>query len=367
MRILYVTTVSSTINAFLVPHIIGLLDMGHIVECAASNNTEFNPELEERGVKFYDIPFDRSIFSVGNVGAFKEIRKLIKKEKYDIVHIHTPIASAITRLACIGLEVKVIYTAHGFHFYKGAPKKNWLLFYPVEKILSYFTDILICINKEDYLLSLSKFNKPKIVYIPGVGVDTQKFKPVNSDIKVQLRTKYGFRKDDFIIISVGELNNNKNHILTLESMKSLTSKYDNIKYLLIGDGFRRKEYEQFVEDEKMESFIKILGRRKDIPNLLQISDVLVSVSYREGLPVNVLEAKATGLTVVATDIRGNRDLVEQGKTGILINNQINKLSNAILNLYNDKELLISIGQNNIQDSRKYDLNEIMRMIMDVFD
>ena len=233
--------------------------------------------------------------------------------------------------------------------------------------MSYFTDILICINKEDYLLSLSKFNKPKIVYIPGVGVDTQKFKPVNSDIKVQLRTKYGFRKDDFIIISVGELNNNKNHILTLESMKSLTSKYDNIKYLLIGDGFRRNEYEQFVEDEKMESFIKILGRRKDIPNLLQISDVLVSVSYREGLPVNVLEAKATGLTVVATDIRGNRDLVEQGKTGILINNQINELSNAILNLYNDKELLISIGQNNIQDSRKYDLNEIKRMIMDVFD
>ncbi|WP_342580950.1 glycosyltransferase [Ureibacillus sp. FSL W7-1570] len=180
MRILYVTTISNTVNAFLVPHIKLLMEKGHQVDVAFNIVKEPSTELKKLGCKIYNIEFQRSPLSKKNVFAYKKLKNLIKKQKYDLVHTHTPVASACVRLACRNLKnVKVMYTAHGFHFYKGASLKNWMFFYPIEKWLSNYTDCLITINSEDYYVARNKMRACSTKLVSGVGIDLEKFKPLN--------------------------------------------------------------------------------------------------------------------------------------------------------------------------------------------
>src|SRR5699024_8835548 len=179
MKILYITTISNTVNAFLIPHIEMLIKEGHSVDIACQITKEIDPRLIELGCKVFNIPFKRKPLSMKNYKDFKEIKKILNNGDYDLIHTHTPVASTVSRLVAKSFpDIRVFYTAHGFHFFKGAPLKNWMIFYPIEKFLSKFTDTLITINQEDYEIAKKKFYKNKVFYIPELGIDFKKYKSV---------------------------------------------------------------------------------------------------------------------------------------------------------------------------------------------
>ena len=223
----------------------------------------------------------------------------------------------LTRLAARRARQKdhtrVIYTAHGFHFYKGSPMINWIIYYPIEKWLSKYTDYLITINKEDYDIAKNKFKKAKqIELINGIGVYEKKLNfEMTEKERIEFRRIWGLEKDDFVLIQIGELNKNKNQIMTIEAMKIAIKENPNIKLLLAGTGPLKELYEKKIKEYELEKNILLLGFRNDVPKLLKIVDCLISTSKREGLPVNVIEAQISGVPVIATNCRGNRDLTLQ--------------------------------------------------------
>lgn len=251
--------------------------------------------------------------------------------------------SVVARLAARHARkngTRVIYTAHGFHFFKGAPLINWLLFYPVEKYLAKYTDTLITINKEDYELAKSKFSgKCKdIEYVPGVGIDTKKFDVSMSEKeKLELRKKIGLKKNDFVLICVARLDKNKNQGFLINAMKKIVNKNKNIHLLLVGPDELNGKYKKKVKKYKLENNIHFLGRREDVPQLLVISNVVVSSSLREGLPVNIMEALASNIPVVALNCRGMSDLITNNENGYIVNNP-KKFIDKVLKIKNKNTL-----------------------------
>ena len=359
-KVLFSATVDAHILAFHIPFLKYFKEQGYEVH-VATNGTEEIPYCDKKII----IPFERSPFKINNLKAIKELRKVIQKEHYDIIHTHTPMGSVVTRLAAKKARrngTRVIYTAHGFHFFKGAPLLNWCLFYPVEKYLSKYTDTLILINQEDYQRAKKKFKKCKdIKYVPGVGIDEEKFDfQMSEKEKLELRKSLGLKKDDFVLIYPAELNKNKNQILLIEAMEQLVKKYPNIKLLLPGKDSYHGYYQKIVAEKNLCDHIFFLGFRKDIPELLKISDLAVASSLREGLPVNIMEAMHVGLPVIATNCRGQRDLVEDGLSGYIISYDSSFFVSKILELYQNREKYDEFSRNGLEKSQEYRLSDILR-------
>ena len=359
-KVLFSATVDAHILAFHIPFLKYFKEQGYEVH-VATNGTEEIPYCDKKII----IPFERSPFKINNLKAIKELRKVIQKEHYDIIHTHTPMGSVVTRLAAKKARrngTRVIYTAHGFHFFKGAPLLNWCLFYPVEKYLSKYTDTLILINQEDYQRAKKKFKKCKdIKYVPGVGIDEEKFDfQMSEKEKLELRKSLGLKKDDFVLIYPAELNKNKNQILLIEAMEQLVKKYPNIKLLLPGKDSYHGYYQKIVAEKNLCDHIFFLGFRKDIPELLKISDLAVASSLREGLPVNIMEAMHVGLPVIATNCRGQRDLVEDGLSGYIISYDSSFFVSKILELYQNREKYDEFSRNGLEKSQEYMLSDILR-------
>lgn len=318
MRILYTTTIGLT-TIFFKSFIKQLIDDGNIVDIATNEDTyQVDSCYKEWGCKIYPISWNRSPFSTGNLKAVKELKGIIQAGNYDIVHCHTPIAAACTRFACKEFRkqgLKVIYTAHGFHFYKGSPLKNWILFYPMEKICSIWTDTLITINKEDYALAQRKMKAKRIEYIPGVGIDTEKFKNTVVD-KAQKRKEIDVPEDAFLILSVGELNKNKNHQIIVRAIAEVGNK--NIHYAIAGKGDQKKALENLAMKLGITEQFHLLGYRDDVAELYKTADVYALPSIREGLNVSVMEALAAGLPCIVGKIRGNVDMVQDGENGYYV-------------------------------------------------
>ena len=309
MRILYVTTIGATMG-FFKSLINELIAEGHIVDIACNEMESAVPNCyREWGCTIHQINCSRSPLKADNVKAISELSRIVKDNNYDIVHCHTPIASMCTRLACRKIRklgLKVIYTAHGFHFYKGAPLKNWLLYYPVEKICSYFTDTLITINKEDYDLAKRTMKSKKIEYVPGVGIDVDRFRNVVVDRKAK-RQELEIPEDTFLLISVGELNENKNHEVVVKAVGELKDK--NIHYAIAGAGHLKEHLLKVAEGVGVQERIHLLGFRSDVNELYKVADLCCFPSKREGLPVALMEAIASGISCLASQIRGNVDLI----------------------------------------------------------
>jgi len=348
VKILYVTTISNTINAFLVPHIKFLIDKGHAVEIACRISQEFTHELVELGLFHHEISFNRRPLSRDNLRAYNSIKRLIKRNHYDVIHVHTPIASFLTRLATKRLKTtKIIYTAHGFHFYKGASLLNWLLYYPIEKYLSKFTDVLITINQEDYARALKKFHSRKIVHIPGVGIKIKKFNiTIDKDKK---RNELAIPKEAFLILSVGELNKNKNHETVLRSLSEI--KDNSIHYAICGVGPLEYKLNKLAERKGLKNRFHLLGHRTDVNEIYKISDLFVMPSKREGLPVAMIEALLSNIPSIGSDIRGIRDLALKTSTLSTFSNS-NELVELIENhlfskkvfLLDNKDLVTDLNQ-----------------------
>lgn len=365
MKVLYVTTVSRTINAFLIPHIEMLLEKGYEVHCACSIDKPVNKELQEKGVKIFEVPFSRNPLGIGNIKAYNKLRELQRIHSYDIVHVHTPIAAIYGRLLKLSFpSLKTIYTAHGYHFLKGGSKLGWLLYYPIEKIMAKFTDVIININKEDYEITKEKLKPKKAYLLNGVGLDLSKYKKLGEKEISEKRNELGLSKEDFVVLMIAELNKNKNHIQLINAMEILKEKYPNIKAICIGDGDMMNSLNEYVNVNSLQNNIFMLGYREDVNNLINISNIGILMSYREGLPRNIMEFMACGRKVIATDIRGCRDIVCNDSVGQLVDvGDYEATAKAIEKYYllGDKDFEVS------DEIRKYDVENVNYELLKVYD
>ena len=336
-KALYVATVDIHIKSFHLPYLKLLHDNGYEVHVATNGDEKF-PFCDVK----HQICIERSPFKLSNIKAIKQLKKIIETEKFDIVHCHTPMGAVVTRLAAKEARSKngtrVIYTAHGFHFYNGAPILNWFIFYPIEKYLAKYTDTLITINEEDFELAKNKFSRrcKDIQYIPGVGIDVKKFNiDISENEKKQLKKSLGIKQNDFILTCVARLDKNKNQKFLINVMEKIYKKSTDISLLLVGNDEMKGYYQKIVNNKKLNSKIYFLGRREDIPKILSITDVVVSASKREGLPVNIIEAFASNKKVVALNCRGMSDLIINNDNGYICNNEM-EFINSIYNIKNNK-------------------------------
>ena len=319
----------------------------------------------------YNVPFSRSPFKLSNICAYRQMKQIIEKEKYDIIHCHTPVAGVVTRLAARKARkkcTKVIYTAHGFHFYEGAPLKNWLLYYPAEKLMARYTDCLITINSEDYEIAKRKFRANRIYKVNGVGVDMDKFSPVNASEKADLRERYGYNDDDFILIYAAEFNPDKNHRFVIEAMPQLSSVVPAIKVLFCGIGKLQNDMIALSQKLGVQNHIDFLGFRDDMPELYRLSDVLVSPSVREGLGINVIEGAASGLPLVLVENRGHNEIIEDGINGILIRaNDVTGFIKAIVGLHSNHDYRHEMGSCSIKSVEKYSIVSAVPMVTEIYE
>ncbi len=367
MKILYITTISSTMT-FFTEHIRALVSEGHTVELACNCNIRPVPEFyKDFNITVHNIPFSRSPLSKSNLTAYKQLKKLIKDGKYDIIHTHTPNASLISRMCCRNLRkrgLKVIYTAHGFHFYKGAPLKNWLLFYPAEWLCSFWTDTLITINDEDFNLAKNKLHAKRVYLIPGVGLDFARLK-VDGFSKNDYRKKLGISPDDIMLLSAGELNNNKNHALVIKSIAEL--KNPKIHYFIAGIGSNRDAYIGLAEQLQISEQIHLLGYRNDIAELNLCTDIFLFPSIREGLGMSAIEALYCQTPVCGMNTRGINEYVIDGETGYKFENNIQSCSQAINKMINtDSADLLKIKENCSRIAKKYDVKNVNEILASIY-
>lgn len=366
-KVLFVATVVKThIMVFHLPYLELFKNNGFETHVCSRNDYENKDDCNIPYCdKYYDLPFERSPFKLENLKAYKELKKLIDDNNYDIIHCHTPMGGVLARIAGRKSRkkgTKIIYTAHGFHFFKGAPVINWLLYYPIERWLARYTDVLITINKEDFSRA-KNFKAHRLLYIPGVGVSTKKFCQVNIVIK-EKRKQIGIIEDSFVILSVGELNKNKNHEVIIKAIAKLKNK--NIQYVLCGLGPLNSYLMELAEKLGITEQVKFLGFRNDISEIYKAADLFAFPSYREGLSLSLMEAMVSGLPVVCSDIRGNTDLIENGKGGYLVKpDNIHGWVTAIERIINgDKLDMSNINSQNIKD---YDLASVIEKMKNIYD
>lgn len=375
-KALIVTTVASTIDQFCMNDISILLqdyDIQVAANFTAGNNTseerikEFKAELGAKNIIINEMDFNRNPVCIDNLIAYKKLKRLIEKNSFNLIHCHTPIAAMLTRLAAKrmrGKETKLIYTAHGFHFYKGAPLKNWLIYYPVERLLAKYTDVLITINKEDFERARTSFKARRVEYIPGVGIDIDKFNriEINKDLK---RNELGLPKDVFTLLSVGELNKNKNHEIVIRALADI--KNIDIHYVICGKGVFEEKLKNLSKELGVEMRVHFLGFRKDILEIYKAVDLFVFPSYREGLSVALMEAMANGLPIVCSKIRGNSDLIEDAIGGYLLEaNDIQGFSRAIERLISNNDLRNDFVRNNLERIREYSVENVLKQIKEIY-
>lgn len=361
-KILFVATIDEHIRHFHLPFLKWFKENGYEVH-VASNGMEQLPNVDCK----FNLPFERSPFKANNFLAYKKLKSLLNLHNYKLIHCHTPMGGVVTRLAANKSRkngTRVIYTAHGFHFYKGAPLKNWALYYPIEYLLSGATDTLVTINKEDYSKARQTFKTKDIKYIPGVGVDLEKF--IKDCVKKEAkRTELGIAQDSFCVLSVGELNENKNHEVIIKAIAKLNN--PQISYIICGVGESEDKLKKLIKSLNLESQIKLVGYRKDIVEICKISDVFAFPSLREGLPLSLMEAMASGLPTICSRIRGNVDLVNENKGGFLVEpRDIDGYAEAIKELYNSPILRKNFSQYNLEYIKAFSFNEVLEDMTNLY-
>lgn len=374
-KAIIVASVASMIQQFNMHNIQLLLDNGYEVDvvCNYKNGNTISADkveelievLNSKGVKTIHMPIPRNLKNVHDiVYSVRQLSSLIKHNNYKLLHCHSPIGGVISRISAMKYRkrgLRVIYTAHGFHFYKGAPIMNWVLFFPIEYFFSWFTDVLITINNEDYNFAQKYMHSKKVVYIPGIGIDTEKFSIQNFNRR-RKREILGIQNDEYILLSVGELNENKNHETVIRAIALLNN--DKIHYFIAGKGDKCKYLNELANNLGVK--LHLLGYRTDINELLNCSDVYLFPSLREGLSVALMEAMASGLPCVVSEIRGNVDLIDNNHGGYLCNpKKIEDFCKALKYIINDKQIRRKFGQYNLDKIKRFDkkivLNEMKKI------
>lgn len=377
-KCLMLSTVASTISVFNMNNIKILQDMDYEAYAIAnfennSNVTDdiiesYKNEFEKNNVKWKHVALPRSIFDVKNiVKSYINIKNDIEMNKYELIHCHSPIGSVIARFAARRSRkkygTKVIYTAHGFHFFKGAPFINWMVFFPLEWLCSFFTDVLITINKEDYSFAKKHMRAKKIEYIPGVGIDTEKIESIAVN-REEKRKELGIDGNRFVVLSVGELNDNKNHETIIKAIAKLDR--SDISYIICGRGEKEEYLKNLARELGVD--LRLLGFRNDITEICKCSDIFAFPSKREGLGLAALEAMASGLPVVGSHIHGIADYLFDDRTGFGCRpTDADVFSKNILNLIENENLRKNIGRNNIEEVLKFDIKNVSQLMKKIYD
>lgn len=358
-KVLIATTVSGFVPQFEMNNVRILQSMGYEVHYASNFKNiiygKDNHRLDGTEIVRHQIDFVRSPFAVrSNIKAYRQLKALFLREDFQLLHCHTPVAGVLARLAAAPYRkkgLKSIYTAHGFHFYKGAPLYHWLLFYPVERLLARVTDVIITINQEDFKCAtcFCRRIKNKVEHIPGVGVAVGKNKKTSDSEETaeEIKNRFGVSTEDILLVSAGELNTNKNQEVILRAISKCNKR---ICCILLGEGSNREYLEGLIKDMNLENKVFMPGYQDNVQNFLRAADVFILASRREGLPCSIMEAMVAGLPVIASDTRGNRELIVQGRGGYLfrsdswkelldILNNLNKGDFAALGQYNKKSIL----------------------------
>lgn len=383
-KALLVTTVSGFVPQFEMSNVNILQEMGYEIHYAANYNMPSygndNKRLEEVGIIQHQVDFTRSPFKIHNIKVYKQLKSLMETEHFSLVHCHTPMGGVMARLAARHTKTSpVVYTAHGFHFYKGSSLINWLFYYPIEKFLSRYTDQQICINREDYELAKKKFHAKNVAYIPGVGININKI-IFNID-KREKKNELGIPQDKIILLSSGELIKRKNHETVIRAIAELKNKYSDdfstrCHYIICGHGKLDKYLRHLSIKLNVSNCISFLGYREDMMDLLQITDVYLFPSYQEGLPMALLEAMAYGIPVICSDIRGNCDLMESRANqvvdfcngGIMVKkvDDVSAYSKAINLLLSDYTKMKKMGEWNRNRAKVFGVEQVVESMRKIY-
>lgn len=362
MRALITAKVDSHIYNFHLELINALSSRGYEVDVASFGDQQFDNVKNK-----FNIDFGKNPFTLKNLKNFSKMRKIIRDNNYEVVHANTAVAGVITRLACWGFKQKpqVIYMAHGFHFLKKGSIKNWIVYYPIEKICSKLTDDLILINSEDYNLARIKMKAKRIHLINGVGVKDIFYEtPICPEL---VFPKYNLDKRKKYLTYVAELNDNKNQMFLLSCVPDIVALDNNIHFLMIGDGQNFLKMSEYIKKNNLKDFVTLMGHQENIFELLSISTCALSTSFREGLAVNLMESMAMGLPIVATKTRGVSDLVIDNVNGHLVNLDRTEFVDAVVDVLSNEDKAIKFGQEGKSLSQQYRKDIVVKNIVDIYE
>ena len=365
-KILVVTTTDNMMWQFLIPHIKHMQELGNTVEGVCAKTGFWFDELKEKyGFTMHEIDFARNPLKPKNIKAYKKLRALQEENKYDLIYCQQPVGGLMGRLLGKKYKLPVIYTAHGFHFYKGCSIVNKLVYKTVEKWLSKYTDALITINSEDYENAL-KMKAKKVYKINGIGIDLNKLQTSKFD-KSEFRKELGLINNDKVVLTVSEINENKNYITMLKTMKELIKKDKSYKFVSCGIGVWEEKIKEYAKELGIENNCIFLGYRKDIGKIMQVCDLFFHASYREGLTLSVMEAMNFGLPCVVSNVRGNRDLIVNNEGGF-ISEPEDYLSFArqIETIFNNSELYNKFGKFNQEKSKEYTIDYVKQQLEEIY-
>lgn len=370
MKLLYILNITNRINSFSMSSLLAAKALGidfHIAGYWSYSNEDERKKDEERfGIHIYQVDFHRNPFHPGNLRAYQQLSRIARRESFDAIHCNTPIGGLVGRIISQQRKVKeVIYQAHGFHFYKGAPILNWLLYYPVEKWMAHYTDDLICINQEDYAFAKHNLHlrrAGRVHYIPGIGIDTKKYEAAQIDRDAK-RRELRLPSNLPLVLSVGELNYNKNHATVIRAL----TKLPQVHYAIAGRGPLQQELAAIAERLGVSDRVHFLGFRSDLDEIYPIADVFCLPSRREGLSTAIMEAMATGLPCIVSRIRGNVDLIEEGVGGFLCDARNPKsFSERISLLSNDETMRERMGNYNRGKIKEFEIHSVVEQISEIY-
>ncbi len=371
-KILMLTSVASMVDQFNMSNIRLLQEMGYQVHvacnfvkgntCDADHIWKLQQVLDQMQVSWHQWDCPRSVFDMAAcVRAYRQLLKLTGRYRFDGIHCHSPIGGVLARLAAHRRGIRVIYTAHGFHFYKGAPVRNWLLYYPVEKLLAYWTDVLVTVNREDYQFAKRNLKAGKIFWIPGVGIDVKKFSAHARQREEAFCKCFDIPKNALLLLSVGELNKGKNHRMAITALSALGRK--DVFYLVCGQGALAKRLQRYADRIGVGAQVRFPGYQEDTPCIYRNADIFVFPSKREGMPVALMEAMAAGLPCIVSDIRGNRELVPFAR---IDPKQPGQLAGMLSLLLGDQQLRIKYGRSNQKKIRGYSQKAVERRMRRIY-
>ncbi len=371
MKILYTATVLSHICQFHLPHMKRFQEQGWEVHAAAHDNLAVKNGLQLKYCdKFIEIPFSRSPKSPDNLRAYRQLKKLLAEEHYDVILCNTPMGGIVTRLAAKKARrqgTRGVYMAHGFHFYHGSSKKAWLVFYPIEKCMAKKCDLLITINKEDYALARERFGKrTRVAHIHGVGVDETRYHPASPEEQLAMRQAERLAPEDFVILCTGELNENKSQQTLIAAAAKLKDSVPRLKVLLAGNGPKQQELLAMIRAEGLGDRVRLLGYRTDLEKLVPAVDLVVSCSRREGMPLNIIEAMLCQKPVVASHNRGHDELVQDQTTGLLFDwGDVSGLTEAVVHIASSPTEAAAFGLRGSTIAERYTVRFVSQKLMDL--